>query len=165
MPAPTTRAESTTGGTKQLMDHMTGNSSLDSSRVTSGPYLPPVSSPNAKTGGGTEIQFGVGPRNRRAGSWAGNGERRERRRFDTKTRSERRRTKDRSRRAFARAASRERRPLKAPGAFSVLRVVAALSMPLAGRSAGDATGLLVDAPRQPPCVSVRLRAFVSSLVR
>ena len=25
-------------------------------------------------------------------------------------------------------------------------------MPLAGRSAGDATGLLVDAPRLPPCV-------------
>ncbi len=36
---------------------------------------------------------------------------------------------------------------------------AALPMPLAGRSAGDATGLLVDAARQPPCVSV---GFVSS---
>jgi hypothetical protein len=42
-------------------------------------------------------------------------------------------------------------PQNAPGASSS----AALPMPLAGLSAGDAIGLLVDALRQPPCVSVR----------
>ena len=60
----------------------------------------------------------------------------------------------------ARAASDEGRKSKHPLSSRCFDLPAARPMPLAGRSAGDATGLLVDAPRQPPCVSVTLRFFV-----
>ena len=40
--------------------------------------------------------------------------------------------------------------LKAPCVFPGALSCTVLSLPLAGRSAGDATGPLVDAPRQPP---------------
>jgi hypothetical protein len=41
----------------------------------------------------------------------------------------------------------------------VLSISGALSIRLAGRSAGDATGLLVDTPSQLSCVFVYLRVF------